>query len=331
MAQIYQLKLQLMLMRKFPVYAILTGILLVLSSCIHVTYTLHQMASLKPTTQFSLLPHHTLQTQLLVRNHHELISSIYLEFAETDSKVGTIQYSYVFTSNDQALDEGIGIIDRDSTDKNTKVRTVGQTVQVETYLPVLKLTDDNTVLIDMALSEIDNTAAPVLAEARFYLDPPLFGLSFLSLVLLWTLGILLVLVGTIQWTRSVQAPAFDVATPVGEERTRLWLMLCHLSALLGYVLPFGHVFGPLVVWIIKRDQVPGMDAAGRESLNFQLTVTLLGLIGVMLSVVFVGLILLFLVVVFHFCMTLYASVRAQRGDDVTYPLNVRILKGYDSS
>ena len=192
--------------------------------------------------------------------------------------------------------------------------------------------DGGTVL--STAIELDSVAGMddiVAAEARFYLDPPAFRLSFLSLLLVWTVGIVLVLIGAIKWARTVRAPVAGDRLPAASEKARLWLMFCHLSALLGYVFPFGHVLGPLLVWMLKRDRVPGVETAGRESLNFQLTVTLLGLIGVMLSAVFIGFVLLFLVVVFHFCMTLYASVYAQRGDNFVYPLNFRIIKDPESS
>ena len=103
-------------------------------------------------------------------------------------------------------------------------------------------------------------------------------------------------------------------------------MLCHLSSLTGYVFPFSHVVVPLVIWMLKRGQVAGVDSAGRESLNFQLTMTLFVLIGLMLSLLVIGLVLLFATVVFHFCMTIHAARRAQRGEEFRYPLNIRMIK-----
>ena len=106
-------------------------------------------------------------------------------------------------------------------------------------------------------------------------------------------------------------------------------MLCHLSALLGYIIPFAHVVAPLVIWNARRSTVRGVDDAGRESLNFQLTVSLFGLIGIILSAIFVGLVMLFVLVVFHVSMTLFASVRAQRGEEVRYPVCIRIISPPD--
>ena len=314
-------------MGKYPTYVILAGILLVLSSGVHVTYTLHRMASLAPNAQFDLLPQYELKAQFLAQPYNQIMPSIYLEVAEANSEVNGIHYSFVFTSGDEILSEGAGRINQGNAGKNTKIRAKGTVLEIERYLPNLKLGDHNkALLVDVKLSGLHHVGKVRTAEVRFYLDPPFFRLSFLGLVVVWTMGILLVLVGAIQWARNVKAPALAVVYTAGSERIRLWVMLCHLSALLGYVFPFGHILGPLGVWMLRREQVPGVEEAGRESLNFQLTVTLMALIGIMLSVVFVGLILLFLVVVFHFSMTLYISIRAQKGDTVTYPLTMHIIK-----
>ena len=43
-------------------------------------------------------------------------------------------------------------------------------------------------------------------------------------------------------------------------------MLCHLSALAGLLVPsIGAALGPLVVWLIRRNDHPTIDAHGRES------------------------------------------------------------------
>jgi uncharacterized Tic20 family protein len=46
---------------------------------------------------------------------------------------------------------------------------------------------------------------------------------------------------------------------------RTFGMLCHLSGLfLGFV-------GPLLFWLIKREQYPFVDDQGKEALNFHIT------------------------------------------------------------
>src|SRR5690242_19907337 len=56
-------------------------------------------------------------------------------------------------------------------------------------------------------------------------------------------------------------------------------MLCHLLAFSGHFIPFGHIIGPLVLWLIKKDDSPFVDDQGKESLNFQITMTIAGVVA----------------------------------------------------
>jgi hypothetical protein len=47
--------------------------------------------------------------------------------------------------------------------------------------------------------------------------------------------------------------------------------MCHLIAWSGCVIPFGNIIGPLVIWQIKKDQIPSVDILGKAALNFQVS------------------------------------------------------------
>ncbi|MGH8165568.1 MAG: DUF4870 domain-containing protein, partial [Rhodanobacteraceae bacterium] len=52
-------------------------------------------------------------------------------------------------------------------------------------------------------------------------------------------------------------------TTVTTTNTRTWCVLCHAMALLGLFTHFlGHIFGPLIVWLIKRNDGADIDAHG---------------------------------------------------------------------
>ncbi|HKJ33078.1 MAG TPA: DUF4870 domain-containing protein, partial [Balneolales bacterium] len=52
---------------------------------------------------------------------------------------------------------------------------------------------------------------------------------------------------------------------------RQWAMLCHLGTLTGFVIPFGNIIVPAVIWKMKKDVSPLIDEQGKESLNFQIS------------------------------------------------------------
>ena len=106
-----------------------------------------------------------------------------------------------------------------------------------------------------------------------------------------------------------------------------WAMICHLSALAGFVVPFGNLIGPLVVWLIKRGELPIVDTHGKEALNFQITVTIAILICIPLMFVLIGIPLAFAIALAALILTIMAAVKISNGDlDYRYPFAIRLLK-----
>jgi uncharacterized Tic20 family protein len=52
-----------------------------------------------------------------------------------------------------------------------------------------------------------------------------------------------------------------------------------LSTFAGLVVPFGLVIGPLAVRLTRRDRDPFTDQAGREALNFGISIAIYGLVA----------------------------------------------------
>jgi len=106
-----------------------------------------------------------------------------------------------------------------------------------------------------------------------------------------------------------------------------WAMACHLSALTGFVIPFGNLVGPLVVWLIKRADMPQVEVHGKEALNFQITVTVAFLICIPLMFVLIGIPLAFAVGLGALVLTIMAAVKVSNGDfEYRYPFAIRLLK-----
>ncbi len=122
-----------------------------------------------------------------------------------------------------------------------------------------------------------------------------------------------------------------------KENALTWASLCHFSALLGIIwwvptgtdlwLPFGHIVSPLIVWLLKRKESPFVDDAGKESLNFQITMTVYGIILGALGLAFRGLSILVLLTIVDVVFVVIAGVRTSNGETYRYPLiPVRVLR-----
>ena len=113
----------------------------------------------------------------------------------------------------------------------------------------------------------------------------------------------------------------------GSQEERNWAMLCHLAAFGGVIIPvLGSVIGPLVAWLVKRDVWPLVDDQGKESLNFQLSVLLYGVVCFVLIFVIIGIFLLFALVIFDFVIVILASIEANKGRAYRYPLCIRFVR-----
>ncbi len=68
---------------------------------------------------------------------------------------------------------------------------------------------------------------------------------------------------------------------------RNWAMAAHLSALVAVAgLPFGHVLGPLVVYLVKGHEYEFVGEHARASLNYQITISILGIVAAIVGVAF---------------------------------------------
>jgi uncharacterized Tic20 family protein len=135
---------------------------------------------------------------------------------------------------------------------------------------------------------------------------------------------------------QTQTPPPSQPTPASGSpgsQARTWNMLCHLSALAGFVIPFGNILGPLVVWQIKKNEFPSVDVHGKVALNFQITVTIAVFVGAaaafMLSFFCVGYLLfplVFLIGLAGLIFAIIAGIKANNGEDYKYPWSLELVK-----
>lgn len=112
--------------------------------------------------------------------------------------------------------------------------------------------------------------------------------------------------------------------PTGTDE-RQWLSILHLSALAGLVIPCGNVVGPLVVWLIKKTEFPGLDAEGRKVLNFQISYAIYMILAAVAICVWVGMVLLPVIYILWLVFTIIGAVKASNGEPYEFPMSIRML------
>ena len=115
-------------------------------------------------------------------------------------------------------------------------------------------------------------------------------------------------------------------TPSTSSDVRMWSVLCHASALLGLFFHFlGHLGGPLIVWLMKRGDSPEIDAHGKESLNFQISMLIYDAVAAILCIVLIGIPILIALWVLNTVFVIIASVKASEGKFYRYPITIRFI------
>ena len=127
-----------------------------------------------------------------------------------------------------------------------------------------------------------------------------------------------------KWTEQTQQTA-TAAVAYGQQvgglssESRQWALFAHLSGLLlGFI-------GPLIIYLVKKDEDPFVADQGREALNFNLTILLVILISIPLTLVIVGIFTLIAAGIVGFIFQILAAIEANKGVWYRYPITIRFL------
>ena len=111
----------------------------------------------------------------------------------------------------------------------------------------------------------------------------------------------------------------DVPDPVPSD-SRGWAAAAQLIPIVG----FGFI-APLVIWLIKRDEDAFVEYWAREALNFQLTLLIWIIIGIVTLLIIVGIFILIAVGIGALVLAIIAGVKAANGEFWRYPLTIRFV------
>jgi len=108
---------------------------------------------------------------------------------------------------------------------------------------------------------------------------------------------------------------------------RKWAMICHISALVGLLgNGIGFLLGPLIVWLIKKEDHPFIDEQGKEAVNFQITMFIAMLLSGILCLVFIGFIFLIIFGLLMVIFPIIGALKANDGEAYRYPFSFKFLK-----
>lgn len=103
---------------------------------------------------------------------------------------------------------------------------------------------------------------------------------------------------------------------------RQWAVALHLSMFAGIVVPMAGFVAPIVIWQVKKAELPGLDAHGRAAVNWLLSYLVYATVSVVLILCCVGIPMLIALGLVGLIFPIVAAVKA--GDDVVwkYPFSI---------
>ncbi len=119
----------------------------------------------------------------------------------------------------------------------------------------------------------------------------------------------------------------DPIAPVDPEKeTRTWAMILHLSLLSGLVVPMAGLIVPIIIYVLKKDTLPGIIPHGHIVFNWMISAVIYTVVSIILMTIFVGFLTLFAVVILSIVFPIIGAIKASEGEIWPYPLSITIFK-----
>ena len=91
------------------------------------------------------------------------------------------------------------------------------------------------------------------------------------------------------------------------------------------IIPFGNILAPIIIWLIKKENLPFVQDQGKEVLNFQISMIIYLAISGILYFLLIGIPILIGLIIFDFIITIIATVNANDGKYFCYPITIHFI------
>ena len=103
-------------------------------------------------------------------------------------------------------------------------------------------------------------------------------------------------------------------------------MFLHLSQLANLLIPLAGVILPIVLWQMKKDEMPALDAHGKMVVNWLISSLIYWVVSGVLSIVLIGFLGMLALVVMGIVFPIIGGIKANNGELWEYPLTIKFLK-----
>ena len=111
-----------------------------------------------------------------------------------------------------------------------------------------------------------------------------------------------------------------------QHQTNQWAVILHLSLLAGFIVPMAGLIAPIAIYLIKRNELPGLVPHANVIFNWLISAIIYAVIFVLLSFILIGIPLLLALAVVAVIFPIIGAVKASNGEVWRYPLSFSFFK-----
>jgi hypothetical protein len=120
-------------------------------------------------------------------------------------------------------------------------------------------------------------------------------------------------------------PSSSIEDGFEEKAAREWAMILHFSMLAGYLVPIAGFIAPLVIWQIKKEELPSLDEHGKLVANWLISSVIYGVVGFFLLFLIIGIPILAALGICNIVFPLIGGLKANQGEVWRYPLTIQFI------
>ena len=121
-----------------------------------------------------------------------------------------------------------------------------------------------------------------------------------------------------------QGPQRPAMSP--EAALKQWGLFLHLSILAGLIVPFGGLVVPVIIWQMKKQEIPGIDEHGCNAVNFIISICIYMALCIPLCFLLIGIPLMIVLGILGVVFPILAALKANNGEFWKYPMTITFLK-----
>jgi len=118
----------------------------------------------------------------------------------------------------------------------------------------------------------------------------------------------------------------EAAPGAQDKETSTWAMILHLSVLSGLIVPMAGLIVPIVIYILKKDSLPGLEPHGHVVFNWMISAVIYAIASMILMIVGIGFLLLAALALVSLVFPIIGGVKASEGEIWPYPLSIKFFK-----